>query len=452
MGLKAYNENDIQNIANSIRNKGVSGNFTVAQMASNIDNITTGGSYGTLNVTTNGIYNNPSPYDAWDEVNVQVPGGDFSYNGILEDTLPNQNFYGNIQTAGGWRNGQDIIDIKGINSSLGLTLFNFSGNKSLFVGEGSPGSHLPPQNSENFLYQLLPNSLTQINFRRTDILRDIIAFKEPQASGVFYGACVHAWCGPNVTNMDNAYANCFVDTIVCGPNVKDFTNAYRGCNKINTEMTDTLCGTCGYDSFYNVPAWIVNIPYIEIKFENDRTSYGSYQLYLSPINTGGGVFISNFQGYAPGGTSSFFLDSNIFGNVWFNNFVMYNRYSLINKFYSDYVIVDTCLKNAYSGSQDVVFSSYGTRTKLTNILFTPNGWDGDTPLIGYRDLNWLCNNTRNTVVWESGTYNFTVNINKHYRNNNQDELKHQCNFSANLKANIAAYNLDVYFGVVVSGG
>lgn len=73
MGLKAYNENDIQNIANSIRNKGVSGNFTVAQMASNIDNITTGGNYGALNVVANGVYNNPAPYDAWNEVNVQVP-------------------------------------------------------------------------------------------------------------------------------------------------------------------------------------------------------------------------------------------------------------------------------------------------------------------------------------------------------------------------------------------
>ena len=44
MSLKAYEENDIRDIANSIRNKGQSGTFTVNQMAPAIDNIQTGGS------------------------------------------------------------------------------------------------------------------------------------------------------------------------------------------------------------------------------------------------------------------------------------------------------------------------------------------------------------------------------------------------------------------------
>lgn len=45
MGLKLYDENDVQNIANAIREKGVSGNFKMAEMPNAISQISGGGSF-----------------------------------------------------------------------------------------------------------------------------------------------------------------------------------------------------------------------------------------------------------------------------------------------------------------------------------------------------------------------------------------------------------------------
>lgn len=58
MGLKLYEEGSIQNIANAIRAKGVSGSFTVGEMASAVSRISSGSSpSGTLSISSNGLYN-----------------------------------------------------------------------------------------------------------------------------------------------------------------------------------------------------------------------------------------------------------------------------------------------------------------------------------------------------------------------------------------------------------
>lgn len=58
MGLKLYEESSIQNIANAIRAKGVSGSFTVGEMASAVSRISSGSSpSGTIVINDNGFTN-----------------------------------------------------------------------------------------------------------------------------------------------------------------------------------------------------------------------------------------------------------------------------------------------------------------------------------------------------------------------------------------------------------
>lgn len=76
MSNKLYDETSIQNIANAIREKGITGTMTVSQMAGKILDIPSGGTLIAKTITQNGTYNaSDDNADGYSQVTVDVSGG-----------------------------------------------------------------------------------------------------------------------------------------------------------------------------------------------------------------------------------------------------------------------------------------------------------------------------------------------------------------------------------------
>lgn len=185
---KLYEENHIQDIANAIRNKNVSGTFTVAEMAPAINNIQTGGT-----VEFDGILLSEEVYTSSNMF--------YSYSGI------------------GY--GATAIKMLGVKDSP-KSVFNL-GQRGVFITE---------DDDPNVLYNLLDNNLRGL---RKDTFRDNLSLvykkRSGTSGGVFDSIKFYPWCGPNITDMSYAYYNLreVMGSPVCGPNVTDMSRTYNSC-------------------------------------------------------------------------------------------------------------------------------------------------------------------------------------------------------------------------------
>ena len=210
MGNKFYEENDIQNIANSIRNKGVSGNFTVAQMASNIDNISTGGEIfnypcvSFFNNTSSTVYTSTSSFYSkkWNIVDKIVPVN----NSIAGLSLSGYVFGNSLESVIEKYN--DLVDISYLfynGTKYGLNFVN----KDSAVLENNLG-----------IYKV--NNV--LNF--TDIVSSPINCRLPE----------------NARDMEYAFNNRYVSNSVFPDNllVNNAAYAFGGCNVEGRANIDTI--------------------------------------------------------------------------------------------------------------------------------------------------------------------------------------------------------------------
>lgn len=257
---KLYEENDIQNIANSIRNKGVSGNFTVAQMASNIDNIPSGGGYD-----FKGNYSYAMDAD--------LGGTTWSvYNVYITDSALNT-------------------------GSFSQKIFYPAITRTIYL-----------KGSSN-LFEMVPNLIN------TNSMRE---FLNNQSRYLLANNNQYPVCGPYVETMYRAYYNMssLIGAPVIGPNVTNITEAYTNCSGLTNWCEDTIKCPISASTFAGVNNQNVKISFIDIDWKLTRSSPDT--VAAPNLSVEGGVRMTHF--FSSSGAVYSLQLRKLNGNLFYDNF------------------------------------------------------------------------------------------------------------------------------------
>lgn len=441
---KLYEENHIQDIANAIRNKNVSGTFTVAEMAPAINNIQTGGTV--------------------------------EFDGILlsEEYYNSSNMF---YSSTGISYGATAIKLLGVKDSP-KSMLNFYQRRVLITEDDDP----------NVLYNLLDNnirSITKETYR--DNLSLVYKKRSGTYSGLFDSIKFYPWCGPNITDMSyayydlrevmgspvvgpnvkemySAYNNCFnlTGSPVVGPNVVNMNYAYSGCfsltgspvvgpNVQRMSYAYSNCTNLTGDLIIKNNTWDISYAY----YNCNNLNYHKEVAYLDNINISLGVFD--------------------FGNVSAGMLVANNCYDLRCRIrnLSGSLITYNCGRGGYDSALAQVLNSRtgmhgeGAAISLDSNMYrsTYFGYDAQLLAVGgvnvgfdleliVGNLNSNLRYQQNGIALVTGNFNcrdttFTSEASSNHFYVNvicNHNLIYQCNFNASMKWYNSARNVTVYEG------
>lgn len=345
---KLYEENHIQDIANAIRNKNVSGTFTVAQMAPAINNIQTGGTV--------------------------------EYSCMLADVItpPPKNISTTIGTSFALRNNCFLLANIRINQEL--TAFSFP-NRAVLLTDNE---------DHQILSKILPNSLTNIhNLFEGFPKRSMIPSAAFDNGTTYKGYAIDPWCGPNVVDMSyafadvhmtgnapvvgnkvenaylayNNYQNYYGQPIV-GPNIKDMYGMYKNCLGLSGSQIVMVSGNNAVTGIYEIYEYYGSGTFNGNGLADLRTTSGYVSIGLNSTGYSCLSLVNNQM-------SGAWLRTN--GNIWVKNSERHYLFGLSGG------TSGTVSRDCDNHMMNFIFSNKTLYDRVCN---------GDYP-------NWFCGSIRN---------------------------------------------------------